>query len=365
MRRRLMVYVWYPTRRAEGAASGVYLPGAKQIDEAGSTNRLVQSAFWRQIVSGAVTSHVRTGEPLAASPRRLPVVLFSHGDSASTFAYTTAIEDLVSHGVVVAAVEHPFSSTAIVYGDGRIVQFADRRPTTERPANLPYFEGVGLAMNDVRRRNEIQADDLLFVIDRLQALDRDEPSSPFYGRLDLDRVAAVGHSLGGMTAVRACQRDRRVKACANLDGGTADGAFLRYPDARPLSQTFLYVEATPPLTFTDEQLAQRGVTRAAWTENSQAVAAATEAQLREGTGGSYKVVLRAPGLVHMSFCDTLFVAADPVAQSRALHNLMLTVSVTRAFVQKTLLGEARTLLDSPGTPEVSVLSYDGSGRPNR
>jgi pimeloyl-ACP methyl ester carboxylesterase len=287
----------------------------------------------------------------------------SHGDSVSGFAYTGAIEDLVSHGYIVAAVEHPYSSAAVVYSDQRVVQFSDRRILTgDRPTGVPYFEGVQIAMQDMRQLGDIQAADLSFVLDRLQLLDESDKSSVFFGRLDLGRVAAVGHSLGGMAALRACQEDPRMAACANLDGGTADGVFLQYRDAKPLVQPFLYVEASPSLTFTDQQLLERGITRAEWTENSSGVVKTQDTQLRAGLAGSYNVVLRAPGMSHMSFGDTMLSATSPATQAQASHNLMLTTAVTRAFLDKAVLGAKATLLDGAGTSEILIKRYEPSKR---
>src|SRR5712692_6523228 len=100
-RRELMVYVGYPTAPDQKTDGGVYLPGAKQIDEVGGTNRFTQAPIWQLFVSGTITSHAREGAVPPANPRRYPLVLFSHGDGVSGFAYTTAIEDLVSHGYIV------------------------------------------------------------------------------------------------------------------------------------------------------------------------------------------------------------------------------------------------------------------------
>jgi dienelactone hydrolase len=264
----------------------------------------------------------------------------------------------VSHGYIVVAIEHPYSSAAVVFQNGRVIQFSDRaRLRGDRPTGIPYFQGVQIAMADMRQLNEIQTADLSFVLDRLRVLNESDMSSPFYGRLDWGRVAAVGHSLGGMTAVRACQRDARIKACVNQDGGTADGAFLQYPDTKPLRQPFLYVEATPPLTFTDQQLADRGITRADWTANASKNAETQERQLRGGLSDTYKVQLRAPGMNHGSFGDAPLSATTPEARQRALHNLKLTIEVTRAFVNKYLNDDKTTLLDTAGNDEIRIRKY--------
>jgi hypothetical protein len=74
-----------------------------------------------------------------------------------------------------------------------------------------------------------------------------------------------------------------------------------------------------------------------------------EAQLQLCPPGSYDVLLNAPGLFHGSFSDYPLRAAngDPVKTEQALHNLRLTESYTRAFLDKYLQGEKTPLLDSP------------------
>jgi predicted dienelactone hydrolase len=215
-------------------------------------------------------------------------------------------------------------------------------------------------MGDMRQANDIQAADWSFALDQLIAIGQSDKSSPFFGRLDFGHVGAVGHSLGGMTALRACQRDERLKACVNQDGGTADGVFLQYSDAKQLSQPFLFLEATRPSTFTDatdQQLAERGVTRAAWTTYVDGIMATRQRQLQSSRAGSYHIELLAPGMSHGSFGDTTLSTTTPEATQRALHNLRLTIDVTRAFLDKFLKGDSRTLLDTAGTAEVQITKY--------
>jgi predicted dienelactone hydrolase len=363
-RRRLMVYIWYPTASDQKGNTGTYVPGAKEIDAVAGFDRARAGPIWPLIVSGVIKSHAQDDVPVAKSPARFPVVLFSHGNGGSSFIYTSAIEDLVSHGYIVAAVEHPYSSSAVVFPDGQVIVYADRQTLNgDRPSGVPYFEGVELAMRDMRQVNGIQAADLRFALDQLTLLDTSR-NSPLEGRLDLTRVAAIGHSLGGMSAVRACQQDARIRACANLDGGTPDGVFLHYPDSAPLEQPLLYVEAAGTPTFSDQQLADRGITRAAWTASVTRVADTQERQLREVRSGSYKVQLRAPGMNHGSFGDTSLSATTPEAERRALHNLGLTIEVTRAFLDKHVKGLTTSLLDlgSARNSEITVTRYGALSR---
>jgi predicted dienelactone hydrolase len=362
-RRELMVYLWYPIPAGQLTDQGVYQPYAKEINAAPGAECLRQSPIWASIASGLVKSHARDNATVAANPRSFPLVLFSHGDTAgNSFSYTSALEDFVSHGYVVATVEHPYSSSAVAFPDGRVIFACNRQHLRgDRPSGIPYFEGVQIGMKDLRLLSDIAAADLRFVLDQLEWIDTSDRSTPFFRRLDLGRIAAVGHSLGGMAVVRACQLDARIKACVNQDGNTPDGLFLRYIDAKPLKQPFLFVDATPPLTFTDEQLTERGITRAEWNKNADAVAETQRRQLRESLGGSYNVQLLAPGMNHESFGDALLSATTTEARQRALHNMVLTIDVTRSFLDKTLKGEANTLFDqaSYSNPEVKIETSSG------
>src|SRR6185503_10763240 len=66
-------------------------------------------------------------------------------------------------------------------------------------------------------------------------------NSPFAGLLDLNHVAAAGHSLGGITASEACKADTRFKGCVNFDGLQAGGPFSADVTAAPPDQPFLFL----------------------------------------------------------------------------------------------------------------------------
>lgn len=48
----------------------------------------------------------------------------------------------------------------------------------------------------------------------------DDPTSPYYGKIDLDKIGAMGHSQGGI-ATTAAARDKRVKAVIIWNGGAS------------------------------------------------------------------------------------------------------------------------------------------------
>jgi predicted dienelactone hydrolase len=138
--------------------------------------------------------------------------LFSHGGGSTGFAYTALVECLVSHGYVVAAIEHTYEAAAVVFPDGRVIPYSEENMRRmQKPPGASYDQMVENAMSWIRARDDVFAADQRFVLDQLVQLNHNN-ALPFAGQLDLNRVAAVGHSMGGQASIRACQLDDRIKA---------------------------------------------------------------------------------------------------------------------------------------------------------
>jgi len=210
--RTLFAWIWYPAApRQANQAMAEYIP-----------------ATWR--------AARKTGFPLAAinlDPARIgtnsidngdlspgevayPVIILRGGASAQIAGYTSLAEDLASHGYVVVGFDAPYRSTIVVLPDGRVF--------SRLPANDP--ERVNGPAADALA-GKLVADwstDTSFALDRLGDLNR---SGRFSGRLDLDRVGAFGHSLGGGTVLQFCHDDPRCKAGIDIDGVVAPGSVVR------------------------------------------------------------------------------------------------------------------------------------------
>jgi pimeloyl-ACP methyl ester carboxylesterase len=89
-----------------------------------------------------------------------------------------------------------------------------------------------------RARIDERVADIGFVLDRLAA---DAAGfAALDARLDLDRVAVIGHSNGGLAAVQICD-DPRVSACANIDGQNVAGPFVTGADPTAPANPFLFL----------------------------------------------------------------------------------------------------------------------------
>ena len=196
------------------------------------------------------------------------------------------------------------------------------------------------------------ADDVLFVINKLTELNKSSNQGfPLGGRLDLNRLAAVGHSAGGGYATGACQLDARIHACVSLDGEMPPVmAFPEFSDSKGFQQPVLLLE----LDHTGERMPFSADQYTAFRKK-------VEAQLNLCPKGSYDVMLKSPGLVHGSFSDYPLRAAsgDTAKTEDALHNLRLTQSYTIAFLDKYLKDENEPLLDEPAQSSEAVVKAYG------
>jgi dienelactone hydrolase len=144
--------------------------------------------------------------PIAAGAH--PVVVFSHGFTGTFTDYTFLVEDLASRGYVVASVDHTHEATAVEFPDGRLEKSVFGSHLTKYVRN--DAGALALAVS-------VRLEDLRFVLDELERLNAGRDSH-FAARLDLSRIALAGHSLGGLTTLRALEREPRFKAGVLLDG---------------------------------------------------------------------------------------------------------------------------------------------------
>ena len=133
-----------------------------------------------------------------------PVVIFSPGYDGVYQIYTSFIEDLVSHGFVVASINHPYVSGITVFPDGRTVGPAE---VPSDPEERSEFFNMSL---------RIIVEDAKFVLDKITQMNATDPD--FSGSFDLSKVGIYGHSFGGANTAVCCYEDERFRAGLTLDG---------------------------------------------------------------------------------------------------------------------------------------------------
>jgi len=320
-KREIVVWVWYPATPKPGAVPAEWLPG--------KWGELYASELWRlqpddvkPLEPGAALplhAHAYPDAPAAAGGQRFPVLVFSPGFGVLPTTYTALIEDIVSHGYIVAGIVPTYFVPVTMFDDGRVVSGRSLGPM------------VSLSM---------LVADIGFTLNQLARLDSDATSS-LHGRFDLERIGLLGHSRGGATSFQAAKEDPRVKAVVDLDGtliGNVAQEGLGKPLALILSGDFLKQ--------------QRELEAAAKDDPRRRVLDAYDLVFRSGSPG-YRVIL--PSTTHMSFSDVgwlPFLSDSYKAMLGAMdctRALRVAEDYIEAFFDQHLKGKPSELMMAPST----------------
>jgi predicted dienelactone hydrolase len=196
--RKIMVFVWYPTDRKamHGTKTAPYLPDFDRVLPKLSPVRI--SGMFRPSTFRGIDllpqTEVVENARIAPGKQRFPLLLFSHGWGNSTFLYTAELEDIVSHGYIVVAVDHPYDTNYTVFPDRDVIFFAQDRFDTETKKPKGFI-------NYARDRVEVMGDDNKFALTEiLKYANTRSRQAPFYKRVDEREIGAFGHSIGGLAA---------------------------------------------------------------------------------------------------------------------------------------------------------------------
>lgn len=344
--RQVEVMAWYPAAPQEGGKPAPYLrEGLAELPPG------LRSAFGSL---ADLRTHAILDAPPVAEPRKLPVLVFSHGFGGIPSSYTALLEDLASHGYAVLSVVHPGEATAATLADGKVISLFDEsgKPKAAFGDVIAEWAREDETMASVTREADEAAQLRLlrgylsglratnatldrWVKDTKLVLDRLPTAGPLASRLDLDRLGAFGHSMGGVTSGQLCLEDRRCRAGLNLDGIPQYGSMID----RKLSQPFLMVYSARP-----------GRT------------GASDAIYRRAAPRYYRVDVQ--NTLHLDFSDMVLWggplrsgALGTLAPARAVE---ITRVVIREYFDQELLGKPSPLLAGKATmPEVAVRRFPG------
>jgi Platelet-activating factor acetylhydrolase, isoform II len=203
----VVVWIWYPAVRDAQSRRADYLPKPWQAALARHSGKLL--TFLARD-SDRVQVHSTLGPAVSAAHPSYPVAIMRAGGAGLTTDYTILAEDLASHGYFVVGMDAPYRTTVFVWPNGRVIE---RVPS----ANLDLVDDAG-ARRIAEELLPMWTGDIHFALDRLEALNADDPSGRFTGRLDFSRLGIFGHSFGGAQALQFCHEDLRCRAAIDIDG---------------------------------------------------------------------------------------------------------------------------------------------------
>jgi predicted dienelactone hydrolase len=207
--RAIMLQIWYPAEVESGTETAPWLENMDVMGPAIS-KKLDLPAFFLDHIEYS-HSHSVVDAPISSAEKQYPLLLFSHGWDGFRAQNTYQVEELASHGYVVAAPDHTYGAVAAVFPDGRV--------SLNNPKALPT--GMGLSDTEflvaAQRLGKQWAGDLSFILDTLANLDPGDVAGQLAYRLDFTHVGALGHSTGGGAAIQFCATDPRCKAVLGMD----------------------------------------------------------------------------------------------------------------------------------------------------
>lgn len=215
--RELVVQVWYPAE----SVTGEPLPYLDNLD------LRLEALGGAGDFPGFLASHInliKTYSYLNAvsiQKKRFPLLILSHGITGFRQIHTALIEELTSHGYVVAAPDHTYDCNLTVFPDGHTADY--RSDITGHPDSV----------NIRRQQLNTRVADIHFILDQMLAADE------YKNVIDFDKVGVLGHSYGGATAIQTAYEDSRFKAVLTLDSWMNP-----IPDLiieQGISQPFLYL----------------------------------------------------------------------------------------------------------------------------
>jgi pimeloyl-ACP methyl ester carboxylesterase len=311
--REIVARAFYPAKRERQGQNADYFPDF----------RLIKSALEPHLgdkippMLAGLKIEALEGDEVSLDQSTYPVVILCPGSGMSRFFYTFLGEELASQGFIVIGIDFTYAGYVLLPGHRVTTPYAGWK----RPEDLRTTEEIDAFFNEM---NSYLAQDVRFVIQQLETLK--ESGDHLGARLNLARVAVVGHSLGGTIAARACRLEPRIRACVSLDG-IAPGVERQ----AGLKQPYMLVRA--------------GVARAEWF-----IQLLTEI-LPNTKSLAYDVVIR--GVAHEGFSDLLILdRAFAEMEAEPRWALELTSLYLLQFLGRHLL-ELEAPLLSEGAPETA------------
>jgi hypothetical protein len=300
--REVVVTVWYPAEPGTGLDRG-YFPHLSSVSDA-----LLQSGElepWEVFGLRFIRSESRLDANPVKTEQPFPIVILSPGNGTNVEFYSSLASEIASHGYIVMGLNHPYDVLAVQLSSGEVALYNSEQWLLDAEAHQAYS----------RERIQVRTADMVFALNQLEGMNG---NGLFAELIDLNSVAAAGHSLGGITASEACKADPRFKACLNFDGLQSGGPFSMEGTALPPEQPFLFLTK-------EAQLHPRLI------------------ESFESTSESYWVVVR--GATHQSFTDgPLLQPALLPTPTHADRLMSLIQQYSLAFLDQTLKGHSNELL---------------------
>ncbi|XP_015667778.1 platelet-activating factor acetylhydrolase [Protobothrops mucrosquamatus] len=278
---------------------------------------------------GSVTSPAKWNAEFKTG-EKYPLIIFSHGLGGFRTLYSAICIEMASRGFVVASVEHRDQSSSATYYYKEDPTIGAKRKPPALHKEWIFYRKLKPDENELSlRRQQVQqrADECIRALDLLLEINSGNPIknilplnfnwSLLKDSIDLQKIAAMGHSFGAATVIETLSKDARFKCGVALDAWML-----------PLSDE-VYPKVHQPLLFINSEKYQ-------WALNILEMK-------KLNYKGRERKMITIEGSVHQSFPDFTFLTGNIIGKIFKLRGdidpqtaIDISNKASLAFLQKHL-----------------------------
>ncbi|XP_062996167.1 platelet-activating factor acetylhydrolase 2, cytoplasmic [Elgaria multicarinata webbii] len=327
----LFFRLFYPCLPCDRAEQPIWIPRYEYY--CGLADYMNMNRKWcaplLSVTFGSCRVPVSWDAPFRPSGHKYPLIIFSHGLGAFRTVYSAICIEMASRGFLVMALEHRDHSASATYFC-KLEPEAPDFPESQVQEEWLAYRGVPKDQKEFRFRNpqlHQRANECIRGLKFIRSINggkaatnllrTDFDLSALKDNVDLTKVAVMGHSFGGATAILALVKEAQFKCAVALDAWMF-----------PLENS-LYPKVTKPVLFVNTEEFQ--------TEESVAK------MKKIATTSNESKIITILGTVHQSQTDFTFLAGNlvnRVFKTRGTidpyEGLDLTNQAALAFLQKHL-----------------------------